>query len=542
VRYAARSKDEEAGRDSTGDQLRELDAWIEAEPERFAYGEPQADHASGYRGDRGPGLEAAIAIASQAKAEHGRAELLAVKSERFARGSGREAEARSLMELYVEMRRQGIALRSVHDDAFLDNPMLVGVADVMANKYSEDLSAHVRRGLASRARQGRPPSSPAYGYRRSGEGAAMTWEPNPAEAAIARRIYREFAEHGRSFSGIAKTLNAEGVHARKGGNWAPRVIAQLLKSRHVLGEFRSGDDWQRGDFPGIVEPELWQAAQAQLDRNAKFRPGRSAGRLPKAHLFVRGSLRCGKCGEAMLPRSVGERETYACRTRTETHGPEGCDMPVLPRAAVDSAALALFEARCLDLDATRASIEAQISERVEVARAEAGRAAGEAARAQASLDRADRDYREGELGPKGYERQLTQCTEALKAARAEHERLGEQAERLQAALSSLDSESEVLRRLAALRKAVEGRIAAAGEDVEALRAALAAVFEATLISEIGGDLVLEPHLRPEFAHDLVFRQGASPKRRIGLGLNASPSAENNESATHVLDQITTSRA
>ena len=135
IRYAARSKDEEVGKDSTGDQLRELDEWLDRDPDRFAYGRGFADHASGYRDDRGPDLEAAIAAALEAKAEYGSAELLAVKSERFARGSGREAEARSLMELYVELRRSGIDLRSVHDDAFLTNPMLVGVADQMASKF-----------------------------------------------------------------------------------------------------------------------------------------------------------------------------------------------------------------------------------------------------------------------------------------------------------------------------------------------------------------------------------------------------------------------
>lgn len=135
IRYAARSKDEEAGKDSTGDQLRELGEWIARQPERFAYGDPHTDHASGFRGDRGPGLQAAIPEALKAKAEHGQAELLAVKSERYARGSGREQEARSLMELYVELRRAGVALRTVHDDAFLVNPMLIGVADAMANKY-----------------------------------------------------------------------------------------------------------------------------------------------------------------------------------------------------------------------------------------------------------------------------------------------------------------------------------------------------------------------------------------------------------------------
>src|SRR4051812_19910984 len=139
VHYASRSKDEEPGKDSTGDQLREL---------RERFGEPvaeYADHASGYSGNRGDGLARAMAHAARL----GRAELRVVKSERFGRGSGRKDEARSVLEMFVEMQRAGVTLRSVHDDQYLTEEF-VGMASAVAHKYSLDLAAHVRRGLNSK--------------------------------------------------------------------------------------------------------------------------------------------------------------------------------------------------------------------------------------------------------------------------------------------------------------------------------------------------------------------------------------------------------
>jgi len=195
----------------------------------------------------------------------------------------------------------------------------------------------------------------------------------------------------------------------------------------------------RTSAPGFVWQRLLPAvarAQAQLERNAKFRPRGSSGRLPKAHLFVRGALRCGRCGGAMLPRSIGDREWYVCRTRADTHGPEACPMPVLDRAAVDSLALEMFQARCLDVDATKARLEAQLDDRIGIAGAEAERAAREALRAQEALDKADRDYREGELGPRAYSRQVESQGAALEAAEAEHERLSAQAEQITAAAAA----------------------------------------------------------------------------------------------------------
>jgi len=74
-----------------------------------------------------------------------------------------------------------------------------------------------------------------------------------------------------------------------------------------------------------------------------------------------------------------------------------------------------------------------------------------------------------------------------------------------------------------------------------LCAALAAVFEATLVSaDADGGLALEPHLRPQFAADAAFPQGARPTERVALGLDLT--GENNAMATQVLDQIRTSSA
>jgi hypothetical protein len=58
--YAARSQAEEAGKDSTGDQIALIRERLDREPHGVVYGDPRVDHASGYRGNRGPGLEAAI--------------------------------------------------------------------------------------------------------------------------------------------------------------------------------------------------------------------------------------------------------------------------------------------------------------------------------------------------------------------------------------------------------------------------------------------------------------------------------------------------
>jgi hypothetical protein len=57
IRYAVRSEAEEPGKNSTGDQLALIQERLTREPDRFLFGEPHTDHASGFRASRGPGLE-----------------------------------------------------------------------------------------------------------------------------------------------------------------------------------------------------------------------------------------------------------------------------------------------------------------------------------------------------------------------------------------------------------------------------------------------------------------------------------------------------
>jgi DNA invertase Pin-like site-specific DNA recombinase len=153
VVLGVRSQDEEPGKDSAGDQVRVTLERALQEPGRFEYA-THTDHGSGYRGNRGDGTQAALDDAKRAADEYGQAELWLFKSERVARGSGRKDEARSVLEVFAEMRRAGVDLRSFADDEYFTNPMLVGVADAMAHKYTEDLSSHVLRGLNALAEAG----------------------------------------------------------------------------------------------------------------------------------------------------------------------------------------------------------------------------------------------------------------------------------------------------------------------------------------------------------------------------------------------------
>src|SRR4051794_28867788 len=115
VVYAAKSTEDVHG--SIPTQIEDCVAALESAG-RTLYAPPLSDEGySAYHGNRGPRLAEAKRLAVEAAREHGQAELWVQHSDRLARGDGEKAD--HLGELFFEMRRQHVRLRSVQDDSNL---------------------------------------------------------------------------------------------------------------------------------------------------------------------------------------------------------------------------------------------------------------------------------------------------------------------------------------------------------------------------------------------------------------------------------------
>lgn len=165
------------------------------------------------------------------------------------------------------------------------------------------IRARTKKGIAARARSGKPWGEPGYGYDKRADG---HWQENRAEASIARCVHAEVVERGASYNAVAKQLNRDGIPTRRGTRWTATVVRRIATSRHVLGEFEHNGEWHQGQHPPIVELSTWEAAQQIAARNARYAPKGGGGRLPKRNVFVRGS------GAA---RCAGRR---CCRARRQT--------------------------------------------------------------------------------------------------------------------------------------------------------------------------------------------------------------------------------
>lgn len=383
VIYAAKSTPDEKG--STADQLAQVRRRVVELGGREVVGEFAEENVSAFSGNRGPELEAALAAAVAAGGE-----LWVFHSSRLARGSGRLAEGRSLMKLFSDLLARGVQLRSVEDDAFLTNPMLVGVASEMAHKYSADLSAHVRRGKRAKLNAAVESGSASKwigglcpdGYERvefiNAQGRADSrYEVDEGRAPIIRRIFEMRAE-GHNTTSIAMALNRAGHRTRPrrvrvqgtndfaekpGIEFQQRRIRETLANPFYAGRVvvhRNGAEEDRltarGGWEPLVDPEAFDRLQ-----EIPIPPAR-AGRPPTRGgvLALHKLGRCNRCGRDMrsasnayVRKSDGNRSRrYLC----VAHQYGACDAPPIDASRVDAALVEHVNRLFIDVEAWQADL------------------------------------------------------------------------------------------------------------------------------------------------------------------------------------------
>lgn len=244
-------------------------------------------------------------------------------------------------------------------------PIHIGLLGTMAQQYLADLRDKTKRGLLGRVRKGLSAGGLAFGYRVDPNVIGVR-HIDPAEAAIVRRIFRDFAA-GKSPRAIAKQLNAEGVPGPSGKAWRDTTIRgqrdrgtgflnnELYNGKRVwnrtgyaknpatgkrVARVRKPEEWELTDVPElrIIDDDLWQEVKRRQEEvtieMARDEGGNALNRAHRRKYLLSGLLFCGCCGGAYS--MVGDR--YGCATRKATGT---CDNSVtIKPAAIEKRVLA----------------------------------------------------------------------------------------------------------------------------------------------------------------------------------------------------------
>ena len=282
--------------------------------------------------DRRPGLQAMVAAIKAGEVD-------VVLAEALDRLSRNQAD---IATLYQRITFAGARVFTLSEGWV--NELHIGLLGTMNAIQIKELGNKIRRGQKGSVKRGRVPGGLSYGYepdpvlRPDGTVERGRRRINEAEAAIVRRIFREYLA-GDSPGTITNRLNREGVPAPRGKLWRPttligtrgrqngilynpaysgRIVYNRVKmhvdpeSRKRISRVNSESELETCDAPElrIIAEADWQAVQERRKQIA----GVPIARLRRPKHLLSGLVKCAECGGSYV---IIDRGRWGCTVHRE---------------------------------------------------------------------------------------------------------------------------------------------------------------------------------------------------------------------------------
>lgn len=167
----------------------------------------------------------------------------------------------------------------------------------IAKEDRKKLLQRMAEGRKTKTLQGRFLHVPPYGYKKA-KGFLCKDE---AESEIVREIFSLYTA-GDNTVAISSSLTQRGYCRRRGGQWCPARVAEVIRNSAYKGEYQS--KWGVINCPAIVNPATWKAAQQRLVVNTT-----NSRRNTQREYLVRGLIYCD-CGSKMTAKTHNRKYPY----------------------------------------------------------------------------------------------------------------------------------------------------------------------------------------------------------------------------------------
>lgn len=196
-----------------------------------------------------------------------------------------------------------------------DNTILMYIEFGMAQKYIDDLSRNVKRGLRTKIEKGWLPAAAPIGYVNKPVGDLNIIADDPDRFPAIRRMWDLMLSGRYSPPQILRITNEEwGFRTRQRRKRGGRPLAQSAIYRMFTDPFYygwfefprgSGQLW-KGNHPPMISEEEFDRVQVLLGRKGKPRP------FKREFPFV-GLIRCGECGAMVTAEEKHHVVCSGCR-------------------------------------------------------------------------------------------------------------------------------------------------------------------------------------------------------------------------------------
>ena len=237
----------------------------------------------------------------------------------------------------------------------------------LAERYSEELSRNVQRGMQSQSAKGFwTHGTTAFGYEAApveGGRKLVVTEATRADFDLVKRIFREAAQGNDGARRMAEQLTREGIappsdpgHPREvaAGMWRSRHVHYILKNQVYCGHMvYKGEVQCRDTHEAAVDDETFARVQAKRALRDRGKRGRDAVPANPIRVGTRGLLtpwlRCGSCGGRITIVAGGKKGArtflYYCGTRQDN--PAACPGISVRTDRLDELVMEAIERRVL---------------------------------------------------------------------------------------------------------------------------------------------------------------------------------------------------
>ena len=190
-----------------------------------------------------------------------------------------------------------------------ESVILESVLEGMAEYYSLQLSANVRRGLLESARKCQSINGiHPFGYKVDPD--TKRYILDPKTAPIARQIFERYA-NGETETEIIQWLNDQGFRTSMKRPFTKNSLAVLLHNEKYIGIYKYKDlVYVEGGVPAIIDKDLFDRVQ-ELTKVNRRAPSNT---WTHREYILTDKLFCGKCGSPMVGESgfshTGRKHSY----------------------------------------------------------------------------------------------------------------------------------------------------------------------------------------------------------------------------------------
>jgi len=230
------------------------------------------------------------------------------------------------------LRRRGVALVSVTEnlDETASGRLVEGIHALMAEFYSANLAAEVRKGMGQKAKLGGYPHKAPVGYLNVREpiGGRQVAHivPDPERAPLVKIAFELYATGEWTIERLAEEMAHRGLRNRgRDGHYPAKALtvsglAHLLAHRAYVGIV----EWDGVEYEGSHEPLVDRATFDRVQELLAARAMRGT-RERRHHHYLKGLLVCGVCGRRLsLQFSKGTYTYFYCLGQKDRRNGTGC--------------------------------------------------------------------------------------------------------------------------------------------------------------------------------------------------------------------------